>query len=91
MIDKGVILIQALRNLVVQYHFAILSESSACKVENARAKDLLRCLLKLFIQVRCFSFAKDVLQKYTFNAKQMKATALRNDLKKYSENSKLNK
>ena len=49
MIDKGAILIQALRNVDVQSHFAILCESSACKVDNTIAKDLLTCLLKLFI------------------------------------------
>lgn len=90
-IDKAAILMQALKNVDVQSNFAIICESSACKLDNTVAKDLLTCLLKLFIQVRCFSFAKDVLQKYKLKAKQMKEKALRTNLKqKYSENSKLN-
>ncbi len=90
-INKSEILSKSLKNVDIKSNFTMLCESSSCKYEDSTAEDLLACILKLFIQVRCFSYAKDVVQKYKHKAKQGKAKALRSNLKqKYSEEKKSN-
>ena len=41
--------------------------------------------IKLYIKVRCFSFAKDVVNKYKLSTNAPKKKALRKELKKNSE------
>ena len=44
--------------------------------------------IKLYIKVRCFSFAKDIVNKYKLNTNAPKKKALRKELKKNSEEQK---
>ena len=41
--------------------------------------------IKLYIKVRCFSFAKDIVNKYKLSTNAPKKKALRKELKKNSE------
>ena len=49
------------------------------------SKDVLRCIIDLYIRVRSFSFAKDFIQKYKIKNKQNKAKSLRKELSKNCE------
>ena len=48
--------------------------------------ELLKCLIELYVRVRSFSFAKDIIQKYKIKEKAKKSKgSLRNNLKKNSD------
>ena len=48
--------------------------------------ELLKCLVELYIRVRSFSFAKDIIQKYKVKEKAKKAKgSLRNNMKRNSD------
>ena len=42
-------------------------------------------IIKLYIQVRCFSYAKDIVNKYKISEKLSRKKALRKELKKSEE------
>ena len=63
-------------NITVGLDFDVSSESSKLALEN---------FVKLYVWVRSFSHAKDIVSKYKLKAKQSKTKALRKQLKKQSE------
>ena len=62
---------------------------SELKLEEKIAKDVLQSKIHLYIRVRCFSFAKDVIQKYKLQTKLVKEKALRKQISRASNNSEL--
>ena len=60
-------------NIIIDVDVAISSEYSKLVLEN---------FVKLYVQVRCFSYAKDFVHKYNLKEKTLKKKALRHDLKK---------
>ena len=48
------------------------------------AKDVLHNIIQLYIEVRSFSFAKDIIQKHKIRLKQMKSKALCKDISRAS-------
>ena len=64
---------------LVSAYNAMLSDSELI-VDNSIAKDVLHNIVYLYVKVRSFSFAKDVVQKHKIRCKQMKAKALRKDI-----------
>ena len=59
----------------VSAYDAMLSESELI-ADKSIAKDASHNIVYLYVKVRCFSFAKDVIQKHKINSKQLKAKAL---------------
>lgn len=49
-------------------------------VDNSIAKDVLDSIIHLYVTVRCFSLAKDVIQKHKIQCKQMKTKTLRKEI-----------
>lgn len=49
------------------------------------SKNVLRCIIELYVRVRSFSFAKDIVQKYKIKKKQNKVKSLRKELSKSCE------
>ena len=67
----------------VQNQFKVVVDSTAIKISKEVAKSTLYGILTLFIWVRSFSFAKDIVEKHKIKInKKNKARALRKDLKK---------
>ena len=63
-------------NITLGLDFGISSECSKLALEN---------FVKLFVQVRSFSYAKDIVSKHKLKGKQPKTKALRTELKKQAE------
>ena len=62
---------------VVAFFNDIVSESSL-EIDKRISRDMLHNIMNLFLHVRSFSFAKDVIQK------QVKANSLREEIKRAS-------
>jgi len=68
---------------VVSAYEAMLSDSELI-IDNNIGKDVLHNIINLYVRVRSFSFAKDIIQKHKIKSKQMKAKALRKDISRAS-------
>ena len=69
---------------VVSSYNAIVSESGL-HIDSSVSKDILHCIIHLYVRVRSFSLAKDIIQKYKIQQKQVKAKALRKEIQRASE------
>ena len=68
---------------VVSSFNAIVSEASL-KIENSVCKDMLHSIINLYVRVRSFSFARDIIHKHKIKQKQVKAKALRKEIQRAS-------
>lgn len=68
---------------VVSAYNSMLSNSELI-INSSVAKDVLHNIIQLYIKVRSFSFAKDIIQKHKIRLKQMKSKALRRDISRAS-------
>ena len=71
---------------VVSAYNSMLS-SSELIINSSVAKDVLHNIIQLYVKVRSFSFAKDIIQKHKIRLKQMKSKALRKDISRASHES----
>ena len=69
---------------VVSSYNAIVSESGL-RIDSSESKDILHCIIHLYVRVRSFSLAKDIIQKYKIQQKQVKAKALRKEIQRANE------
>ncbi|XP_068752874.1 uncharacterized protein [Montipora capricornis] len=69
---------------VVSSYNAIVSESGL-RIDSSVSKDILHCIIHLYVRVRSFSLAKDIIQKYKIQQKQVKAKALRKEIQRANE------
>ena len=60
--------------------FNNLVYNSELIVESSLGKDVLDSILNLYIKVRSFSFAKDIVEKQKISSKRTKAKALRKEV-----------
>ena len=61
-----------------------LLANSELRIDKHVAKDVLQSILDLYIRVRSFSFAKDIVQRYKIQTKQLKDKALRKEISRAS-------
>ena len=73
---------------LVSAYDAMLSESELI-ADKSIAKDALHNIVYLYVKVRCFSFAKDVIQKHKINSKQLKEKALRKEICRASKENEI--
>ncbi|KAK2547635.1 hypothetical protein P5673_032331 [Acropora cervicornis] len=71
---------------VVSAYNSMLSNSELI-INSSVAKDVLHNIIQLYVKVRSFSFAKDIIQKHKIRLKQMKSKALRKDISRASHES----
>ena len=64
---------------VISAYNTMLSNSELI-INSSVAKDVLHNIIQLYVKVRSFSFAKDIIQKHKIRLKQMKSKALRKSL-----------
>ena len=69
--------------------FNCMKAVSELKLDDKIAKDVLQSIIHLYIRVRCFSFSKDVIQKYKLQTKLVKEKALRKQISRASNSSEL--
>jgi hypothetical protein len=60
---------------------------SELKIDDEVGKDVLQSIVALYIRVRSFSFAKDIVQKYKIQSKSVKQKALRKEISRASNES----
>ena len=60
---------------VVSAYNSMLLDSELM-VNNGVAKDVLHTIIELYVKVRSFSFAKDIIQRHKMKLKQLKSNAL---------------
>mgnify|MGYP002260120727 FL=1 len=61
-----------------------LLANSELRIDKHVAKDVLQSILDLYIRVRSFSFAKNIVQRYKIQTKQLKDKALRKEISRAS-------
>ena len=69
--------------------FNCMKAVTELKLDDKIAKDVLQSIIHLYIRVRCFSFSKDVIQKYKLQTKLVKEKALRKQISRASNSSEL--
>jgi hypothetical protein len=69
---------------VLSNYNLLLSETELVPESNL-SKDILHSIVNLYVKVRLFSFAKDIIQKHKIAAKRTKTKALRKDIKRTKE------
>ena len=69
--------------------FNCIKANSELKVDNRVAKDVLQNIIHLYIRVRSFSFARDVVQKYKLQMKLVKEKGLRKQISRASKDSEI--
>ena len=72
-------------SVVLSYYELILSDAELVP-ERHVSKDLLRSMVILYVKVRAFSLAKDLIQRYKMKAKQTKAKSLRKEINRSCQN-----
>lgn len=55
---------------------ALCFDDSNCELDGYVQKDIFHNIVSLYIRVRSFSFAKDIVQQYKIKAKQRKSKSL---------------
>ena len=67
--------------------YNVILSDAELEICNSVSKDILHstCIISLYVKVRSFSFAKDIVQKYKIKQKQGKAKALRKELEQSSQ------
>ena len=74
-------------DLEVLSAFNLLKANSELRLDVKVAMDVLQSIAGLYIRVRSFSFAKDVVQKYKIQSKLLKEKALRKEINRASKES----
>ena len=69
---------------MVSSYNAIVSESGL-HIDISVSKDISHCIIHLYVRVRSFSLAEDIIQKYKIQQKQVKPKALRKEIQRASE------
>ena len=64
------------------YDYDMLVEECGCEITKGRSIIFLDQILSLFIKIRSFSYAKDIVQKYKIQQKATKKKGLRKDIKR---------
>jgi hypothetical protein len=79
-IDFSSIASQSVHDIEVVSAFTAMLSNSELKIESNVGKDVLDSIVQLYVRVRSFSFAKDIIQKHKMKMKKLKGKALRKDL-----------
>lgn len=88
-IDINEIMSRSINDSEVLTAFICMKATSELKLDDKVAKDVLQSIIHLYIRVRSFSFARDVVQKYKLQMKLVKEKALRKNLSRASKDSEL--
>lgn len=66
-------------------NYYLLVSDAELVPDNHIVKDILHGIVHLYVRVRSFSFAKDIIQRHKINTKQSKAKALRKEISRSCE------
>ncbi len=86
-IDANLIIAETMQDCTVKQAFDAMVNNLDTIPESTILKDILFSIISLYVKVRCFSFARDVIQKSKIEAKKGKSKGLRAEIKRASNNS----
>lgn len=88
-INRNEVVQKCLSDVDIRANFEDISETATVKVEKNVAHDVLTSIIDLFIRVRSYTYAKDIVQKYKLKNKTQgtRSKALRKELKLTTETS----
>ena len=81
-IDVDKIVGNLLNQPILKSKWNMLVEECGCEITKRRSLVFLDQILMLYIKIRSFSYAKDVVQKYKLNQKAAKQKALRREIQR---------
>lgn len=84
-IDIQSILQKSITDCTIRSNLQELCDAAELKVEKSVAKDILFSIVKLYVQIRSFSHARDILQKYKISEQKVKTKGLRKEIKRACE------
>ena len=79
-LDLAGIIHKAISDSDILANFNLMVTDADIKPDSHVSKEVLYGIVKLYVQVRAFSVAKDVIQKYKIQTKQIKAKSLRKEI-----------
>ena len=77
--------VKSVKDPQVTASYNVILSHAELEICNSVSKDILHNIISLYIKVRSFSFAKDIVQKHKIKQKQRKAKALRKELERSSQ------
>ena len=84
-IDQAKVVSKCLQDVDLVSNFQSIIDSSEVKIDNNVSKDLLHAIVDLFVRIRAYSYAKDIVQKYKAKQKASRAKGLRKEIKPCSD------
>ena len=63
-ISRDAIIVKCLKDVDIISNFKTVVDNAELQIEKNTAADILQAVVRLYITVRCYSFANDVVQKY---------------------------
>ena len=86
-IDTALIVEKCIKDPEVVSHFrTVVEESETHCCNKTLLSDLLTSIIKLYVRVRSFSYAKDIIQRFKVKDKLLKSKALRKEIKRSGNN-----
>ena len=85
-IDIETILQISIIHSAVQFNTQKLCDDAELRIEEHVANDMIRSIIKLYMQVRFFSHAKDILQRYKIKEQKSKVKRLRKEIQRATKN-----
>ena len=86
-IDTALIVEKCIKDPVIVSHFRTVVEDSEAQCSNKTLlSDLMTSIIKLYVRVRSFSYAKDIIQRFKVKEQLVKSKALRKEIKRSSNN-----
>ena len=86
-IDVNLMIAETIQDYTVKQAFDALVAKLDTVPDSTLLKDILNSIISLYIRVRCFSFARDVIQKFKMEVKKGKTKRLREEIKRSSDKS----
>ena len=76
-IDRSSIVLTCSKDVDIISNFQTIFESAEIKVDKQTASDVFQSMLDLYIRVRCYSYANDIVQQFKTKSKVAKQKGLR--------------
>ena len=86
-IDVTSVISRSVHDVEVVSAYNSMLLDSELMINKGVAKDVLHTIIELYVKVRSFSFAKDIIQRHNMKLKQLKSKALRKEISRASKES----
>ena len=86
-IDVTSVISRSVHDVEVVSAYNSMLLDSELMINKGVTKDVLHTIIELYVKVRSFSFAKDIIQRHKMKSKQLKSKALRKEISRASKES----